>query len=61
MQALYAGVAELADAQDLKSCGTYTPIRVRFPLPALCKSRPFLSKKGLFFLIYIFIVVMILI
>ena len=30
-----AGVAELADAQDLKSCGTYTPIRVRFPLPAL--------------------------
>ena len=34
MQALYAGVAELADAQDLKSCGTYTPIRVRFPLPA---------------------------
>ena len=35
MQALYAGVAELADAQDLKSCGTYTPIRVRFPLPAL--------------------------
>ena len=29
-----AGVAELADAQDLKSCGTYTPIRVRFPLPA---------------------------
>ena len=30
----YAGVAELADAQDLKSCGTYTPIRVRFPLPA---------------------------
>ena len=25
---------ELADAQDLKSCGTYTPIRVRFPLPA---------------------------
>ena len=32
---LEAGVAELADAQDLKSCGTYTPIRVRFPLPAL--------------------------
>ena len=32
---IYAGVAELADAQDLKSCGTYTPIRVRFPLPAL--------------------------
>ena len=34
MVPLYAGVAELADAQDLKSCGTYTPIRVRFPLPA---------------------------
>ena len=32
---MIAGVAELADAQDLKSCGTYTPIRVRFPLPAL--------------------------
>ena len=32
---VYAAVAELADAQDLKSCGTYTPIRVRFPLPAL--------------------------
>ena len=26
----YAGVAELADAQDLKSCGTYTPVPVRF-------------------------------
>ena len=25
-----AGVAELADAQDLKSCGTYTPVPVRF-------------------------------
>ena len=32
---MIAVVAELADAQDLKSCGTYTPIRVRFPLPAL--------------------------
>ena len=29
-----AGVAELADAQDLKSCGTYTPVSVRFRLPA---------------------------
>ena len=26
----YAGMAELADAQDLKSCGTYTPVPVRF-------------------------------
>ena len=25
-----AAVAELADAQDLKSCGTYTPVPVRF-------------------------------
>ena len=31
---IYAGVAELADAQDLKSCGTYTPVSVRFRLPA---------------------------
>ena len=31
---LYAGVAELADAQDLKSCGTYTPVPVRFRSPA---------------------------
>ena len=29
-----AGVAELADAQDLKSCGTYTPVSVRFRSPA---------------------------
>ena len=32
---IYAGVAELADAQDLKSCGTYTPVPVRFRSPAL--------------------------
>ena len=25
-----AAVAEQADAQDLKSCGTYTPVPVRF-------------------------------
>ena len=31
---IYAGVAELADAQDLKSCGTYTPVPVRFRSPA---------------------------
>ena len=30
----YAGVAELADAQDLKSCGTYPPVPVRFRSPA---------------------------
>ena len=34
-----AGVAELADAQDLKSCGTYTPVPVRFRSAALLKSR----------------------
>ena len=30
----YAGVAELADAQDLKSCGTNLPVPVRFRSPA---------------------------
>ena len=33
-----AGVAELADAQDLKSCGTYTPVPVRFRSAAVGKS-----------------------
>ena len=33
----YAGVAELADAQDLKSCGTYTPVPVRFRSPAFVR------------------------
>ena len=33
-----AGVAELADAQDLKSCGTYTPVPVRFRSAAVLKS-----------------------
>ena len=33
-----AGVAELADAQDLKSCGTYTPVPVRFRSAALVKN-----------------------
>ena len=32
---LNAAVAELADAQDLKSCGTYTPVPVRFRFAAL--------------------------
>ena len=31
---LFAGVAELADAQDLKSCGTYIPVPVRPRSPA---------------------------
>ena len=31
----YAAVAELADAQDLKSCGTYTPVPVRFRFAAV--------------------------
>ena len=35
--ALYAAVVELADAQDLKSCGTYTPVPVRFRSAALVK------------------------
>ena len=30
-----AAVAEQADAQDLKSCGTYTPVPVRFRSAAL--------------------------
>ena len=33
----YAAVAELADAQDLKSCGTYTPVPVRFRFAAFEK------------------------
>ena len=35
---LNAAVAELADAQDLKSCGTYTPVPVRFRSAALVKN-----------------------
>ena len=31
-------MAELADAQDLKSCGTYTPVSVRFRSPAYLKN-----------------------
>ena len=33
-----AAVAELADAQDLKSCGTDTPVPVRFRSAALVKN-----------------------
>ena len=32
-----AAVAEQADAQDLKSCGTYTPVPVRFWSAAVAK------------------------
>jgi hypothetical protein len=44
---LYAGVAELADAQDLKSCGgcTTVSVRVRPSAPSLCSFRP----EGYFF------------
>ena len=31
-------MAELADAQDLKSCGTYTPVPGRFRSAALVKN-----------------------
>ena len=50
-----AAVAEQADAQDLKSCGTYTPVPVRFRSAALIKSckilymqclTTFFAKKG---------------
>ena len=34
----FAAVAEQADAQDLKSCGTYTPVPVRFRSAAVGKS-----------------------
>ena len=44
-----AGVAELADAQDLKSCGTYTPVPVRFRSPALKKDR---TQCSVFFYYY---------
>ena len=39
-----AGVAELADAQDLKSCGTYPPVPVRFRSPALCGQQSILYQ-----------------
>ena len=42
---VYAAVAELADAQDLKSCGTYTPVPVRFRFAAL---RRLIRKNGSF-------------
>ena len=51
MYDVHAGVAELADAQDLKSCGTYTPVPVRFRLPAVIfRKRMFKVLNVLFFL-----------
>ena len=47
----YAAVAELADAQDLKSCGTYTPVPVRFRFAAW--KRFTLKRVDLFFYYYI--------
>ncbi len=49
---LNADVAELADAQDLKSCGTYPPVPVRFRPSAPRRSKLkrfalFLYKKEL--------------
>ena len=48
----YAAVAELADAQDLKSCGTYTPVPVRFRFAALRR----ILEKGFFFLLIVFMI-----
>ena len=40
-----AAVAEQADAQDLKSCGTYTPVPVRFRSAAVAKKLQTLMNK----------------
>ena len=49
----YAAVAELADAQDLKSCGTYTPVPVRFRFAAVRNESKVLKIQGfaLFFIL----------
>ena len=52
MNVTYAAVAELADAQDLKSCGTYTPVPVRFRFAALRR----ILEKGFFFLLIVFMI-----
>ena len=44
MELRYAGVAELADAQDLKSCRSDT-VPVRFRSPALVKSERNIGKS----------------
>ena len=49
----YAAVAELADAQDLKSCGTYTPVPVRFRFAAGIKSERNVEKST--FLLFFFL------
>ena len=43
-------MAELADAQDLKSCGTYTPVPVRFRFAAVRELLHFVAV--LFFYIH---------
>ena len=42
----YAAVAELADAQDLKSCGTYTPVPVRFRFAAVRNESKVLKNQS---------------
>ena len=44
-----AAVAEQADAQDLKSCGTYTPVPVRFRSAAVLK-----SERNIEFIAFLF-------
>ena len=44
-----AAVAELADAQDLKSCGTYTPVPVRFRFAALETEEELVERISSFF------------
>ncbi len=45
-----AAVAELADAQDLKSCGTYTPVPVRFRSAALVIEKVIRNRVTFFIL-----------
>ena len=49
----YAAVAELADEQDLKSCGTYTPVPVRFRFAAVIKSERNV-EESMFLLFFVF-------
>ena len=48
-QVANAAVAELADAQDLKSCGTYTPVPVRFRSAAFLFEKEVLRDQHFFF------------
>ena len=48
----YAAVAELADAQDLKSCGTYTPVPVRFRFAAGIMSRGNIEEQCFLYFFY---------